>query len=74
MPVLLMAGMRDASMFKCPGRAGRFHIINHVTNVPACGVLSPPGLVDIQSPDDIPAVLRCRRRGCAENWPTKEPG
>lgn len=70
MPIpLLMAGMRDASWFRKPGRAGRYHIEDRGS--PACGVLSPPGLVDLMEAADVPLVLRCGRRACAKWWPTE---
>lgn len=64
----IMAGMRDASWFRKPGRAGRYHV--DLDGYPACGVLlSPPGLTNRTEASEVPEVLRCARRGCAQAWP-----
>lgn len=62
--------MREASFLNSPGRARRYHVLNG--SAPACNVnvLATEGLLPCAA---VPAVLRCRRRGCRQLWPAAEP-
>lgn len=61
------AARRDASRYRKPGRAGRYHIMIDGELGSRCG------LVILDDSDVIPAgdvakVLRCRRNGCKQHF------
>lgn len=65
------AAWRDASWFRYPGRARRFHVLR-TDDSAACGL---PGFLCVDGSrvvDDVPRELRCRRNGCRQLWPAIE--
>lgn len=80
----LMAAMRDASWFRKPGRAGRYHVVIKRPDglEAACGQFAflqrdadafrSRGAIERAA--DVALVLRCRRNGCRQRWPEPAPG
>lgn len=66
----VFAGMRDATCFRNPGRAGRYHI-QRGDGFAVCGV--DGFLHDAVHAQDVHEVLRCKRSGCATRWPAEAP-
>jgi hypothetical protein len=66
--MMAVAARRDASWFRHPSRAGRYHIVSRDGVRSACGI---PVLDEMSQRDarDIPEVLRCKRSGCRSAWP-----
>lgn len=64
----VFAGRRDASWFRNPGVAWRYHV-QRSDGWPACGMVAFLTAVIVAS--DVPANLRCKRRGCKERWGKK---
>lgn len=69
------AALRDASWYRSPGRAGRYHIVGGDGGSECCGmplILEDTGIAPRDMTVDPAAVeefLRCRRYGCKERWP-----
>jgi len=75
----LEAAMRDASWFRKPGRAGRYHVIVERPSGlhAACGLFAllqqdanafrSRGAID--NAMNVAPVLRCQRNGCRQRWP-----
>jgi hypothetical protein len=67
----VIAAWRDASWFRSPGVARRYHVLDD-DRLAKCGL---PGF--LLSDDTLPArmvapELRCQRNGCKQTWPKKE--
>lgn len=68
----LIAAFRDASFWRKPDT--RFAKMAHVLRAdgtPACGLHAMMG--DPEPAERIQVVLRCKRPGCREQWPTTDP-
>ena len=70
---VLMAAFRDASWFRYPGLATRYHVCapgrQHLA---ACN----PDAAPLYGPSEVPASevpqrARCRRPGCKKLWPAE---
>lgn len=71
------AAMRDASWYRYPGRAGRYHVLrgtnehgsleSYVADTESrCGIPVTVNDYETLAICDVPYSLRCRRRGCRE--------
>lgn len=70
--VELQAAFRDASFWRKPDT--RFAKMAHVLRAdgtPACGLNAMMG--DPEPAEGVQVVLRCKRAGCREKWPTTDP-
>jgi hypothetical protein len=62
-----LAATRDASWFRKPGYARRYHV---VAGDGGSGCSGMPLVLELaRRPEDIEQWLRCGRRGCREKWP-----
>lgn len=66
-----MAAMRDASWWRCPGRAARYHILGSQIETAYCG--TPALFCEAIPGDEVPLDLRCQRNGCRQGWPEGLP-
>jgi hypothetical protein len=60
----VVATMRDASWFRRPGRARRYHVLK--SGKAACGMCALFVMESEQPAHEVPEVLRCRRPGCRQ--------
>ncbi len=81
----VLAAMRDASLYSSPGTARCYHVVvdgpaddaGEPRRVAACNRLDemrrgamPLDLDAARDAIHIPGILRCRRRPCADRWPS----
>jgi hypothetical protein len=69
------AALRDASWFRSPGAASKYHVVSDDGGSACSGmplVLETTGLpvrdVTVNA-GSVKAGLRCQRKGCRERWP-----
>lgn len=73
-PQPLMAALREATFFRKPGRARKYHIV--VEGCMACAVRTKTNLIGRPVVEEtaelataVPEFMRCGRPGCRERWP-----
>jgi hypothetical protein len=66
----IMAAMRDASWFRRPGRARRYHVLKRGCS--ACGVYALFVEETKLPANEVPPALRCRRPGCRQAFEKAE--
>jgi hypothetical protein len=62
--MVVTAAMRDASWFRKPGKARRYHVIKQ--GRAACGLIALFVKESAQPVHAVPEALRCKRNGCRE--------
>jgi hypothetical protein len=69
MQEVVLAALRDASWYDCPGRVCRYHI-DAGRGMSACDPRMMPLITrELQPASWVPVELRCQRNGCKQRWP-----